>query len=309
MDTAQLEQQLRGSASNGEWVALLARYFSAHELCYGHGTDNPADEAYWLLRHLQGWRQAVWDREADPDLAHTAAELARRRVSERIPLAYLLNEAWFAGLEFFVDERVLVPRSPCAEIIERCFAPWCELQPRDRVLDIGTGSGCIAIAIACHCEDVSVDATDTSEEALEVARQNAEFHGVASRVWLQRADLFPRRTDAYRVIISNPPYVSEADYAELPEEYRHEPREGLIGGRTGLEPTLRLLAGASDYLAPDGVIVVEVGRGAEALDSLLPGLALVWVELERGGEGVFVLSAQDLMKYLRDNVLPLTPSI
>jgi len=142
MDIEPLEQALQRSPDNDVWVDTLARYFLGHDLYYGHGTDNASDEAYWLLRHLQQWRDDPWEAPPDPSLARRAAELAVRRARERIPLAYLINEAWFAGLKFFVDPRVLVPRSPCAELIERAFEPWCRLRPGDRVLDIGTGSDC-----------------------------------------------------------------------------------------------------------------------------------------------------------------------
>jgi len=220
-------------------------------------------------------------------------------VESRKPLAYLVGEAWFAGLRFAVDERVLVPRSPLAEVIERGFAPWCALRPSDRVLDIGTGSGCIAIAIAHHSAGVLVDATDVSAGALEVAAANVARHAVGERVVLHRADLFPPTDARYRVIVSNPPYVSAREMAELPPEYRHEPQLALAGGASGFEPAERILRGALSRLASDGCVFVEVGAGAEAFAAAHPRLSATWLTFDRGGDGVFVLTAAELEEFLR----------
>ena len=196
---------------------------------FGHGTDNASDEAFWLVRHVQEWRDAAWSAPPDRALLPRVLGVAQRRVDERKPLAYLLGEAWFAGLRFRVDERVLVPRSPLAEVIERGFEPWCTLGGKDLVLDIGTGSGCLAIATALYCPGVQVVATDVSSGALEVAADNVARHGVRDRVSLQQADLFPRGTDRYRIILSNPPYVPEREVADLPPEYRYEPARQPCG--------------------------------------------------------------------------------
>lgn len=298
MDAAELEDLLAASPDNEVWVIHLATFLAGHELCYGHGTTNPYDEAYWLLRHLQEWSEARWSAAADPALAAVAAALAVRRAHERRPLAYLLNEAWCAGLRFFVDERVLVPRSPLAELIERRFAPWIVLRAGDRVLDVGTGSGCLAIATALHCDDVVVDATDVSAGALEVAAVNVARHAVAARVQLHRGDLFPSGERGYRVIIANPPYVPEREYAGLPPEYLREPRVGLVGGNEGIELAARLLTAAVTRLAPDGALFLEVGRSADALAARFPRLELTWLELERGGEGVCHVAARDLARAL-----------
>ncbi len=295
---------LERSSDNEQWVLAIAAWFDAHELYFGHGTDNASDEAYWLLRHLQQWDDARWEAPADPALAGAAVRLAVARTQSRKPLAYLIGEAWFCGRRFYVDEHVLVPRSPFAEIIEHRFEPWIRLSDGDRILDIGTGSGCIAIAAALACPEVLVDATDTSEAALAVAARNIERHGVGDRVLLHRADLFPRGNHDYRVIMSNPPYVSEAAYAQLPAEYLHEPKLGLVGGVTGLEPAWAILRGAAARLTDDGIVVLEVGSGAEQLEAAAPGLAPVWVEFERGGEGVCVLEAEALRDYLRHSELP-----
>jgi len=295
-----LEKRLLGARDCEAAVAALADFFTAHELVFGHGTDNASDEAFWLLRHVQRWRDDLdWSSPPGRDIALAALDLAVERVESRKPLAYLVGEAWFAGLRFAVDERVLVPRSPLAEVIERGFAPWCALRPGDRVLDIGTGSGCIAIAIAHHSAGVLVDATDVSAGALEVAAANVARHAVGERVVLHRADLFPPTDARYRVIVSNPPYVSAREMAGLPPEYRHEPQLALAGGASGFEPAERILRGALSRLASDGRVFVEVGAGAEAFAAAHPRLSATWLTFDRGGDGVFVLTAAELEEFLR----------
>ena len=300
MTRNELEKRLLGARDCEAAVAALADFFTAHELVFGHGTDNASDEAFWLLRHVQRWRDDLdWSSPPGRDIALAALDLAVERVESRKPLAYLVGEAWFAGLRFAVDERVLVPRSPLAEVIERGFAPWCALRPGDRVLDIGTGSGCIAIAIAHHSAGVLVDATDVSAGALEVAAANVARHAVGERVVLHRADLFPPTDARYRVIVSNPPYVSAREMAELPPEYRHEPQLALAGGASGFEPAERILRGALSRLASDGCVFVEVGAGAEAFAAAHPRLSATWLTFDRGGDGVFVLTAAELEEFLR----------
>jgi len=299
MQDAELEQRLREARDCDAWIVAVADFFTVHGLVFGHGTDNAGDEAYWLLRHLTGWRDLDW-RRPPPDVVQRAVELAKQRMTSRKPLAYLIRSAWFAGLEFTVDERVLVPRSPLAEVIERGFAPWCVLNPGDRVLDIGTGSGCIAIAVAHYCPDALVDAIDISPAALEVAAINVARHGVAERVKLVEADLFPPGDARYRVIVSNPPYVPAAEVATLPPEYRHEPEIGLASGETGFDAAERIVRGASARLTPDGVLLLEVGAGAEAFAAANPRLPLIALEFEHGGDGVFVTTAAEIAEFLRD---------
>jgi ribosomal protein L3 glutamine methyltransferase len=299
MEQADLERNLLAARDCDAFVAVLAKFFESHGLVFGHGTDNAGDEGYWLLRHLQEWRDVDWHAAPAQELVPRAVAMAVRRVAERKPLAYLLKEAWFAGLRFTVDERTLVPRSPLAEVIERGFAPWCALRPGDRVLDIGTGSGCIAIAAAHYCPDVLVDATDVSAAALEVAAANVARHGLAERVRLLQADLYPPGEQRYRVIVSNPPYVPAAEVAALPPEYRHEPEVGLASGVTGFDAAERILRGAPARLTPDGVLLVEVGAGAAAFMRAHPRLPAIWLEFERGGDGVFVATARELEEFLR----------
>jgi ribosomal protein L3 glutamine methyltransferase len=289
-----LQADLERGKTYEDWIATLAQYFGARDIVFGHGTDNASDESYWLVRHLQGWHEEALDRPPDPTLIPALVGLAERRAVERIPMAYLLGEAWFAGIPFNVDSRVLIPRSPMAEIVESGFEPWCRVVRGDRILDIGTGSGCIAIAAALYCPDALVDATDASSEALAVAGDNVARHGLEGRVRLIQADLFPSVAQRYRVIISNPPYVPAADVAKLPAEYRHEPGFALDGGGSGLEPVKRILEGAGRFLTPDGVLIVEVGNEEQALADTYPRLPLTWVEFERGGDGVFVISAEEL---------------
>lgn len=299
MTPKDLEARLSSARDCDAWVAALAQYFDAHSVFFGHGTDNASDEAFWLLRHLQEWLEVEWRKPPPVELATRAVAIAERRVGERKPLAYLINEAWFAGLKFFVDERVLVPRSPLAEVIERGFEPWCTLETGDRVLDVGTGSGCIAIATAEYSPDVRVDATDVSPAALAVAARNVAALGVGDRVRLFEADLFPPQSERYRVIVSNPPYVPTGEMATLPAEYRNEPEIALASGATGFDAVDRLLRGALPRLTDDGVLFVEVGGGAEAFGAAYPRLPVVWLEFERGGDGVFVTTAAELGEFLR----------
>ena len=221
-------------------------------------------------------------------------DLISRRISQRIPAAYITGHAWFAGLRFRVDDRVLVPRSPIAELIEQGFAPWIDPDAVERMLDVGTGSGCIAIACAVYLPDVQVDAVDISPDALEVARLNAQDHGVRDRVNLFASDGLEAVRGTYDVIVSNPPYVDVHEMESLPEEFRHEPVAGLAGGEDGLDVVARLLADAREHLRDDGVLIVEVGASRRALVARYPQLPFVWLDFERGGDNVFLLGARDL---------------
>ncbi|MDF1820669.1 MAG: 50S ribosomal protein L3 N(5)-glutamine methyltransferase [Alcanivoracaceae bacterium] len=267
----------------------------------GHGTDNYWDEALALMLHVLA---LPWD--SDPALLDSrllASERERfvalvcRRVNERQPTPYLTGEAWFCGMPFFVDERVLIPRSPIGELIEQGFAPWFDPDAESRVLDLCTGSGCIAIACAMAMPQARVEAADISADALAVCEQNIQRHGLAGRVVPRQGDGLEAVQGRFDLIVSNPPYVDAADMASVPEEYRREPELALASGADGLDFTRRLLAGAADYLSDDGILVVEVGNSAEALAQCYPEVPFFWFEFSRGGDGVFMLSAAQLQEY------------
>lgn len=269
---------------------------------FGHGTDNALDEAAWLVSHAVGLPPTFSDAELEQELSveqqQAVENLLQRRIQERLPAAYLTHEAWFAGHRFYVDERVLVPRSPLAELILDEFRPWVEATRLKRVLDLCTGSGCIAIATALALPRVQVDATDISPEALEVARRNVEEYELAQRVNLIESDLFDAlQGRRYDLILSNPPYVDAEDMAALPEEYRREPQLGLDAGPQGLDLVIPMLQQAPDYLTANGVMIVEVGNSAEALQARFPSVPFTWLEFSYGGEGVFLLEAAQLVEY------------
>jgi ribosomal protein L3 glutamine methyltransferase len=292
----QTQPTLRDMILRGEQVLDEAGVY------FGHGTDNALDEAAWLVSHAIGLPPTFSDAELEQvltlDQQRAVEELLQRRVQERLPAAYLTHEAWFAGHRFYVDERVLVPRSPIAELIQNEFRPWVDATQLIRVLDLCTGSGCIAIATALALPQVQVDATDISQEALAVAHRNVDEYDLTDRINLIKSDLFDglhgRR---YDLIVSNPPYVDAEDMAALPEEYRREPQIGLTAGHEGLDLVIPMLQQAGDYLTNHGVMIVEVGNSAESLQTRFPTVPFTWLEFSYGGDGVFLLEAAQLLEY------------
>lgn len=285
-----------------DFIRYGASRFAGAGLSFGHSYDNALDEATHLVLHAlhlphdlspnYGHAKLVQD-EKDRILA-----LVERRVAERKPVAYLTGEAWFAGLLFKVDERVLVPRSPIAELIQSGFSPWLDDRPVERALDLCTGSGCIGIAMASHNPNWRVDLVDVSDDALELANNNIRFQDVQDRVRAIKSDLFGALDgEVYDLIVSNPPYVTEQEFAELPPEYGHEPSLGLVAGHDGLDFALRILEEAPRHLSDDGLLIVEVGESEHALAQLLPHVPFTWIEFNVGPMGVFALDRRDLVEH------------
>jgi ribosomal protein L3 glutamine methyltransferase len=282
-----------------DYVSWAEQELAGADLYYGHGTDNPLDEAAWIVGASLGVPpdrlDAERDRRLTPAEAETLRALVEARIATRKPAAYLLNEAWFAGLEFYVDERVIVPRSIIGEFIAEQFQPWIDAGKVHGALDLCTGSGCIAIALAHYFPDARVDATDISREALEVARINVERHAMQARVTLIESDLFAALAGRkYDLIVTNPPYVDAADLAALPEEYRHEPQLALAAGDDGLSAITQILRDAPDHLHPDGVLIAEVGNSHLALAERYPDAPFTWLTSESGDESVFLITAGEL---------------
>ncbi|GGZ10675.1 50S ribosomal protein L3 N(5)-glutamine methyltransferase [Shewanella fodinae] len=302
MDKIFVDEAVTELRTVGDMLRWAVSRFNDAGIYYGHGTDNAWDEAISLVFHALHLPDEIGQQVIHANLTssekHKIVELIIRRVRERVPVPYLTHRATFAGLDFYVDERVLVPRSPIAEMIENRFSPWLYNKPVNRVLDLCTGSGCIAVACAYAFEDAEVDALDISNEALEVAQINIETLGVMDRVYPMQSDLFSAipKGPQYDLIVSNPPYVDAVDLANMPEEYRHEPKLGLASGNDGLDITRHILANAVDYLTETGLLVVEVGNSMIHLIEQFPDVPFTWVTLERGGDGVFVLTRDQLLE-------------
>jgi len=270
-------------------------------LFFGHGTDNAFDEAAWLVLHSIGapidGSFDQWSIELTAVEERRISELLNERIKRRVPLAYLTGTARFAGLEFETSAAALVPRSPLAELILEQFAPWVQPEAVTRVLDLCTGSGCIAIAIAVYMPETEVVAADISPEALAVAQRNVQRHALQHRVKLVESDLFQSvPASRYDLIVTNPPYVPGGAVDRLPDEYRAEPELGLVSGEDGLDACLEILRDAVNFLSPAGALICEVGESASALEQILPAVLFVWLEFAAGGSGVFVLTYDQLVQ-------------
>lgn len=284
----------------GELIRHGARRLQRARVFFGHGTDNAWDEAANLTLHALGLAHgnaaALYRRRVSAAGRARLEALLERRIAERIPAAYLTGVTWFAGLEIRVDPRVLIPRSPLAELIERRFAPWTDTRRVRRVLDLGTGSGCIAIACARALPTARVDAVDISAAALSVARDNVRRHRLGKRVRLRKSDHFAALAGAsYDIIVANPPYVGARELKQLPPEYRHEPRVALAAGTRGLSSVAVILRQAHRHLRPRGLLIVEVGNTEGAVRRAFPRLPFLWLHFARGGGGVFLLTREQLL--------------
>jgi len=269
------------------------------DVYYGHGTDNAMDEVFVLILHAlqlpHDLPETYLDTRLTKDEKSKITGWLERRIKERIPTAYLTHEAWFAELPFYVDERVLIPRSPIAELIEAQFMPWSDPDQVHSVLDLCTGSGCIAIASAYALPEAHIDAVDISADAIDVAKINIEKHGLQEQVEPIVSDLFKQLAGRhYDIIVSNPPYVSIAEMRDLPEEYGHEPSLGLEAGNDGLDIVHQILEQASQHLNDGGILIVEVGNSQSALVQAYPDVPFLWLDFARGGEGVFLLTVEQL---------------
>lgn len=283
----------------GDFVRWGTSHFREANLFFGHGTENAQDEAFYLVTHALHLPHDIPPYMLTSRLARdereTVLSLLQKRVDSRLPAPYLTHEAWFAGLPFYVDERVLIPRSPIAELIEAGFEPWIESSKVTNILDLCTGGGCIAIATALAFPFAQVDATDLSADAIAVAEKNVQRHQVGDHLTLYQGDLFEGlEGKRYDVIVSNPPYVDAEDMAALPNEYHHEPEMALASGQDGLDITRRILQQAGDFLNPEGVLIVEVGNSASALVEAYRQMPFTWLEFARGGTHVFLLTAEQL---------------
>lgn len=273
-----------------------------HSLYFGHGTDNALDDMYALILGTLGLPfdidPAFFQTRLTSQEKGTLARQLFRRVQERVPVPYLTQQAYFCGLPFFVDERVLIPRSPIAELIEQQFSPWVVPENVTRVLDLCTGSGCIAIASCYAFPDAIVDAVDISEAALDVAMINRERHELNEQLTLIQSDVFDDLPEErYDIIVSNPPYVGGDEMQQLPAEFNHEPVLALEAPDNGLAVVEKILCQAHHYLSEEGILVVEVGNSADALIDLYPELPFTWLDFERGGDGIFLLTREQLVDY------------
>ena len=283
-----------------QYIEQLTEKFEAAELFYGHGTDNAFDEAIYLVYGILGIDYARGPEAVNRNLSPTEMELldvkVKLRVEQRIPVAYLLKEAWFAGYKFYSDERALVPRSPIAELIVNKFQPLLDGEPH-RILDLCCGGGCIGIACAKQFSSAKVELVDIDESALSLARENIDLHDCHTNVSALQSNLFANLANSYDLIDCNPPYVSQQEFEVLPPEYKAEPSLGLVSAHEGLEIPVEILKSASQYLSSNGLLVMEVGYSADHLIERYGNVPFLWLEFSAGGQGVFALSREQLERY------------
>lgn len=299
-----VESAIRDLKTVRDFIRWSVSRFNEAEVFFGHGTDDPWDEAVQLVLYVLHLPWDVDPRIMDTNLTFEEKEqiayLVKQRIEKRTPAAYLTQLAWFAGLPFFVDERVLIPRSPIGELIENGFAPWVGEDQVHRVLDLCCGSGCIGIATAAAFPWAQVDIADISSDALDVARKNVKDIGVEDRVNVIESDVFDGLTGRYDLILTNPPYVGTEEYLGLPQEYHQEPRTGLESGADGLDVVRRILKEARSHLNDEGVLICEVGNTQIELENAFPSVPFMWIDFEQGGHGVFVLTAKQLEQHQGD---------
>ncbi|MGJ8691876.1 MAG: 50S ribosomal protein L3 N(5)-glutamine methyltransferase [Thalassotalea sp.] len=299
-DNNSINQQLFTVA---DFVRFAASQFNQAQLYFGHGTDNAWDEAVVLVMFAVSLPTSLFEqsqqcRLTDEEKA-AVLNIISVRISEELPAPYITNQADFAGLPFYVDDRVLVPRSPIGEYIEKRFAPFIdENNPPTRILDLCTGSGCIAIACGYYFPEADVDALDLSIDALNVAQMNIENHGMLAQVFPMQSDVFSAvENEKYDIIVTNPPYVDQEDVDSLPQEYLHEPEMGLGSGSDGLDITRKILAQSATHLNDNGILICEVGNSQIHVESQYPEVPFKWLTFERGGHGVFLLTKAQLEQY------------
>lgn len=284
-----------------DYMRWAVSRFTQTGLFYGHGTDNPWDEALQLVLHGLHLPPNIGPEVLDARLTQEERQLLlvlfNTRMTERLPVPYITGTAWFCGMPFKVDERVIIPRSPIGELIEQEFQPWLGANQQPRILDLCCGSGCIGIASAHFIENAEIDVVDLSDDALSIAQRNIEEHELLDQVFAIKSDLFNQIPDGtqYDLIVSNPPYVDKEDLDSMPPEYHHEPRMALEAGNDGLDLVHRILAEAPDYLTDEGYLIVEVGNSCLALEQAYPNLPFDWLSFERGGLGVFAISKKALL--------------
>jgi ribosomal protein L3 glutamine methyltransferase len=302
---SQLQHETQSLQTLGELLSWAEQLFIEHQLFFGHGTLDAWDEAVWIMAHIlkisRHADRSCLTRILSADEKTASLELIFRRITENKPTAYLLKSAPFAGLEFYVDERVLIPRSPIEQLIKNQFQPWIDPTTVKSIVDIGTGSGCIAIACAHYFANARVDACDIATDALAVTQINIERFDLQQRVTPIQSDLYSALNNKrYDIIVSNPPYLDAIDMTDLPAEYLHEPMHALAAGSDGLQFAIPLLQQAHQHLTPHGIIIIEVGNSEAALFARFPTVPFYSLEFEDDGYGVVLLTAEQIHQFHDD---------